>query len=194
MKDLLKITLNLTVLFFAAGAILAVVYVRTEPTIVLTKKLEKEKALKALIPDASVINTAGSYEPLEGREAEYYVAKGRGGEPLGYIAASYSKGYSSIISLLVAVDHSMRIKGITILEQQETPGLGDGIGDKKFQDQFSGKTLDELVVVKNPDPTKIEAITGATISSRAVTKGVRGAVKFMMEKYGVSVAEKTSKE
>ena len=183
MKDLIKITLNLAIIFICAGAILAVVYAGTEPRIELTKKLEKEKALKSLIPEAAFINTAGTYEPLEGKKAEYYIAKDKNGKPVGYIASSYSKGYSSIIHLFVAVDPAMRVKAINILDEQETPGLGDDIGKKYFQDRFKGKTLDQLVVVKNPDPAKIQAVTGATISSKEATKGVRTGVEFLMKTY-----------
>ncbi len=183
MKDMLKITLNLAIIFIFAGAILALVYAGTEPKIELTKKLEKEKALKSLIPEAAFINTAGVYEPLEGKKAEYYIAKDKEGKPVGYIASSWSKGYSSKINLLVAVDPSMRIMAINILDEEETPGLGDDIGKQYFQDRFKGKTLDQLVVVKTPDPTRIQAVTGATISSKAATKGVRTGVEFLMKTY-----------
>ena len=184
MKDIIKITLNLAILFVLAGAVLAIVYAKSEPQIVRVMKMEKQKALKALIPEAAVINSAGSYQPLPGRTSHYYVAKDKSGKPIGYIASSWSKGYSSFIHLFVALDPAMRIKAIKVLHEKETPGLGDDIGKKYFQDRFKGKTLNELVVVKVPDPTKIQAVTGATISSKACTRGVRTGVKFLMKTYG----------
>ncbi len=183
MKDLMKITLNLAIVFVLSGAVLAMVYAGTEPRIRAIKKVEKQKALKSLIPEASIINTAGVYEPLPGKTAHYYVAKDKSGKPIGYIATSYSKGYSSIIKMMVAADPEMRLKGIKVLDEQETPGLGDDVKQKYFQDRFKGKTLDQLVVVKNTDPTKIQAITGATISSKACTKGVRTGLKLLMKTY-----------
>ncbi|MDA8089354.1 MAG: RnfABCDGE type electron transport complex subunit G [Nitrospiraceae bacterium] len=183
MKDLIKITLNLVIVFLFAGAILALVYAGTEPRIEVIKKEETQKALKSLIPEASVINAAGTYEPLEGKKAIYYVANDKNGKPIGYIAASYSKGYSSVISMMVAADTNMKLKGIKILDEEETPGLGDDVKQKYFQDRFKGKTLDQLVVVKNPDPTKIEAITGATISSKAATQGVRTGLEQLIKTY-----------
>ncbi len=183
MKDLVKITLNLAVVFILSGAVLAFVYAGTEPRIKTIEKIEKQKALKSLIPEASVINSAGSYEPLPGKTAHYYVAKDKNGKPIGYIATSYSKGYSSIIKMMVAADPTMRLIGIKVLDEQETPGLGDDVKQKYFQDRFKGKTLDQLVVVKTPDPTKIQAITGATISSKACTKGVRTGLKLLMKTY-----------
>lgn len=183
MKDMIKITINLAVIFVVAGGILALVYAGSEPKIVAIKAQEKEKALKSLMPEASFINAAGIYEPLEGKKAGYYIAKDKNGKPIGYIATSYSKGYSSIIKLMVAADSRMRLKGIKILDEQETPGLGDDVSKPYFQDQFKGKTLDQLVVVKNPDPTKILAITGATISSKAATRGVTTGLQYLISKY-----------
>ena len=85
---------------------------------------------------------------------------------------------------MVGVDREMKITGIKIAFQQETPGLGTRIeevrkGDSApwFQEQFRGKTLESLEVVRAADPERIEAITGATISSQAVANSVREAVE-----------------
>ncbi len=184
-KEIIKITLNLVMVFIFAGVILALVYAKAEPQITLNKKVEKENALKALIPAAANITSMGTYQPLEDKTAHYYKAVDAKGNVLGYIAGSYSKGYSSILHMLVAVGTDMRVKAIKILDEGETPGLGDDIHKKYFDDRFKGKSLDQLVVVKDVDPTKIQAITGATISSKACTKGVRAGVKFIMKQYGV---------
>jgi electron transport complex protein RnfG len=76
------------------------------------------------------------------------------------------------------------VRKINILHQGETPGLGDEISTDPFMEQFRGKDLDHLVVIKGETEDKIQAITGATISSRAVTNGVKDGVKMLMEKYG----------
>ena len=94
---------------------------------------------------------------------------------------------------MVGVDNSMTLTGIKIAFQQETPGLGTRVEEVKsgskspwFQDQFKGKKLDQLQVVRGKTDDMIEAITGATISSRAVTKSVREAVQSLSEKTGQS--------
>ena len=70
-----------------------------------------------------------------------------------------------------------------MLHHAETPGLGDEIQKDYFKNQFKGKSIDNLVVVKTETPDKIQAITGATISSRAVTEdGVRKGVEMLKEK------------
>ena len=185
MKDFLKIALNMTAIFVCAGIILSLVFVKTAPVIRATMEKEKEQALKSLMPEASSITAGGTWEPVPGKEGEYYAVKDKSGL-LGYEVTTWSKGYSSFINILVGLNKDMSVRAIEILGHAETPGLGDEIEQPYFKGRFKGKRLDQLEVVKNPDPNAIEAISGATISSRAVAKGVRDAVKFMMEKYGVS--------
>jgi electron transport complex protein RnfG len=93
------------------------------------------------------------------------------------------QGYSSTIRTVVGVDREMSITGIKVAFQQETPGLGTRVEEVKrgqktswFQDQFKGKKIEQLEVVRAKDPARIEAITGATISSKAVTNSVREAL------------------
>ena len=66
---------------------------------------------------------------------------------------------------------SVTLVPVTVLEQNETPGLGTNVLSEKFQSQFKGKTLEEMKL-KN-DGGKLDAITGATISSKAAIKAVR---------------------
>ena len=84
-------------------------------------------------------------------------------------------GYSSIINALVGVDLNNKITGIGIISQQETPGLGSNIEKESFLSQFIGKGIEDLNIKK--DGGKIDAVTGATISSRAITSGVRNAIE-----------------
>jgi electron transport complex protein RnfG len=90
--------------------------------------------------------------------------------------------------MLVSVDNSLSIKDLNILHHGETPGLGDQVEDRKlFLDQFKGKSLKQLVLIKGETKENIQAITGATISSRAVTNGVKDAVQMLVDKYGAGV-------
>ena len=194
-KEILKITLNLVLVFVFAGIVLALVYAKAEPRIVATEKLEKENALKDVVPGAANITAAGTYEPIEGKTAQYYVAKDAQGNIIGYAADCYSKGYKSIISILIGTSKDMRLNSIKVLHEEETPGLGDEIDKQYFQEQYKGKAIGQLEVVKSPDPTKILAVTGATISSRAATKGVKTGLQYLIDKYqgGVTNSEGVSK-
>jgi len=181
MKEMLRITITLVIIFVAAGMIMASVFSKTAPIMAEAQKREKEEALKRLMPDADSIIEAGKWEPLH-KHAEYYEAK-KGNDVIGYIASTYGKGYSSYISILVAVDPSMRVRKISILSHGETPGLGDEIEQEYFKKRFEGKSIEQLEVVKVEGTDRVQAISGATISSRAVTNGVREAVKLLKERY-----------
>jgi electron transport complex protein RnfG len=185
-KDIFKITLNLVIIYVVGGLILAAVYATTQPVIVKKTIEEKRAALKAMMPDATSIDKMGIWKPHE-KEAEYYIAK-KDGKPIGYIIESYAKGYSSYINMLIAVNDALTVEKINILEQHETPGLGDEIEEPYFQKQFAGKTLDHLVVRKLPTDVDIQAVSGATISSRAVTEdGVKKGVEMLKEKLSSEV-------
>lgn len=181
MKEMLKITISLIVIFVSAGIIMAAVFAKTAPIMAAAQKKEKEDALKLLMPEADSIKEAGKWEPFQ-KHAEYYEAK-KGNDNIGYIASTYGKGYSSYISVLVAIEPSMKVKKISILGHGETPGLGDEIEQEYFKKRYEGKSLEQIEVVKVEGTDKVLAISGATISSRAVTNGVREAVKFLKEKY-----------
>ena len=168
-------------------------------------KLAKEKALFSALPDGA------KFEPKEANGFEYYEAFNIDGELIGYAFEGSASGYSSVIKVMVGVNTTAdTIKGISVTSQKETPGLGANIqaiktegtlwsaiasiGKEKvekeepepyFQQQFKNNSIDNLKVVKTSGTPYIEAITGATISSKAVTTAVSEAV----EKFKAAVIE-----
>ncbi len=204
-KEMLKITVNLVVIYVVGGLIMAFVYAKTSPIMFIKAKEEKEAALKLMMPEADKIATLGVWEPHE-KHAEYYAAQKCGelktisvkdektGEmkeeqecvnpsDIGFIVEGFGKGYSSYIHILASVDKNFIVQKIDILGHGETPGLGDEIEKDYFKSQFKGKSADNLVVIKGAAPDQIEAITGATISTRAVTEdGVKNGVIMLKEK------------
>ena len=125
---------------------------------------------------------------------------------VGYFVVAEKQGYSSRIKILVGAKPDMSIRAIRILYAAETPGLGERAKEVKsdktvwegeavaaalglsggeasasrepwFQEQFREKTLEQLVVVKDPDAQGIQAITAATVTSKAVTDCVRLALE-----------------
>lgn len=167
-KDIIKITLNLVVVYLIGGLILASVYAKTSPIMFKNNVIAKEKALKELMPDADDITKLGDWTIHE-KHAEYFVAK-KGGEVIGYVVQSFGKGYSSYIDTLIAVDKDFKVQKINILHHGETPGLGDEIEADSFKGQFKDKDMEHLKVLKTETKEYIQAISGATISSRAVTE------------------------
>jgi len=142
----------------------------------LIKMIKKAGALSvSQYSDFDPGEPKGTWEPSH-KHAEFFEVKGRDGEVAGYIVESYHKGYSGAPGIYVAMDNDLVVQKVEILSHGETPGLGDEIEKKYFKDQFRGKTLDKLEVVKGETPDMIQAITGATISTRAITYGARDAV------------------
>lgn len=204
-KEMAKITFNLVVLYVIGGLIMAFVYAKTSPIKFQKEKAEKEAALKLMMPEADKVVKLDDWETHE-KHAEYYAAQKCGeikiisvknektGEmteekecinpkDIGYIVEGYGKGYSSYIHVLASVDKNFILQKISILGHGETPGLGDEIEEDYFLNQFVGKSADNLVVIKRETEDKIQAITGATISSRAVAEdAVKNGVLMLKEK------------
>ncbi|HDN94620.1 MAG TPA: FMN-binding protein, partial [Nitrospirae bacterium] len=162
-KDMVKITLNLVVVYVIGGLIMAFVYAKTSPIMFIKAKEEKEAALKLMMPEADKIVSIGSWEPHE-KHAEYYAARKCGEKKtlsvtdektgavteevecidprdIGYIVETFGKGYASYIQLLASVNKDFIVQKISVLHHGETPGLGDEIGKDYFQNQFKGKGI-----------------------------------------------------
>jgi electron transport complex protein RnfG len=179
-KDIIKITLNLVIVYLIGGFILAFVYAKASPLIYRNAVEAEKKALKLLMPEADDIKKMGDWTSHD-KHAKYFVAQ-KGGDVIGYVVQSYGKGYSSYINVLVATDKDFVVQKISILGHGETPGLGDEIEAAWFQDQFKGKSLEHLKVIKGETKEDIQAISGATISSRAVTEdAVKHGVEFLIK-------------
>ncbi len=193
MKDMIKITLPLVVIFVVAGIIMALTYQKTYPDRFQAEKKEKEDALKEMAPDATdPIKAAGTWT-VNNKPYEYYQATASG-KPVANIAETAGKGYSSYIKMLVSLSTDMKIRDVKILDMNETPGLGDQVYEKSFLDQFKGKSLSQIVLIKGETKENIQAISGATYSSRGVTNGVKDAVQTLVDKYGAAVNTAAAQE
>lgn len=178
-KDIFKITLNLVIVYLIGGFILAFVYANASPKVFRNNEKAEQDALKLLIPGAD-FSKLGDWT-IHDKHAKYFEAK-KGGETVGYVIQSFGKGYSSYINTFVAVDRDFKVQKINILGHGETPGLGDEIEADSFKDQFKDKDLDHLKVLKTETKEYIQAISGATISSRAVTEdAVKNGVAFLIK-------------
>jgi electron transport complex protein RnfG len=178
-RDMVKISLNLVVVYVVGGALLAAVYVKTSPIIYQNSIKEKKAALEKIMPEANRIEKLGEWT-VHDKKAEYYIAK-KDSLVCGYCIESYGKGYSSLIHVLLAVDTACRVKRMSVLSHAETPGLGDEIEAGWFKNQFAGKVSAQMKVIKSATSENIQAISGATISSRAVTEdAVKNALEYLV--------------
>lgn len=172
-----QIALNLAAACLISGGILAATYFITNP-VAEQKKIEmNNKAMKTLVKDAD------SFKAVEGKEG-WYTAN-RGSDLLAYIVPVETKGYGGVIKMLAAITPEGKETDFTILSANETPGLGDNASKDSFRKQFNGKGPDQMVVVKDPSKKdNIQALTGATISSKAVTKGIKEAEESVLQLKG----------
>lgn len=171
--SILAITSNLALAAFFSGLVIAAVYFVTAPVAKVKAEEMRVEALKNLAKDAD------HFEDVEGRDG--WVEAFAKGAVIAYIVPAETKGYGGVMKLLVAVSKDGKVLGYTILSHNETPGLGDNADKQFFKDRFIGKTADDIEIVKDPSDTKhIQALTGATISSRAVARAVKQAVEDVM--------------
>jgi len=193
MKDFFRLPAVLTITAIIAAGALAYVFNITKPKIEAEKRLVMEQSLRQVLPSA---NSGVLVSVKNGKKIEYY--KGYASPDttnlVGYIVISSAHGYSSTIEVMVGVDTSWVIQGIEILSEAETPGLGAKTTEIKygektpwFQRQFIGKKGGNLGVDK--DGGQIKSVTGATISSRAVTHAVNLAIKHLQKLLGKAPSE-----
>lgn len=170
---------NLTVFGLLSGVILAGVFGVADPLIKENKARELKKAIFTVLPEARDYVTVP--RAVKGEAFNVYVGLDEDGEPVGVAFKADGNGFSGNVGVMVglAMDY-VHLKGIEILEQLETPGLGDRIREPEFKDQFKGvevkPELGYIKFVKPEKPNQIQAITGATISSDAVVTNINNAV------------------
>jgi Na+-translocating ferredoxin:NAD+ oxidoreductase subunit G len=193
-RDILKLGIVLMVYSVIAGASLAYVNLMTKEKVASNKTLAEELARKEVLPgmeggfDLKGKMAVGSYE------FPWWIgytdqAKSSVG---GYVFIAKGKGYSSVIETMVGVGKDFKITGIKVVFQQETPGLGTkiteikyGENDPWFYRQFKGKSVEDNLKVKKDGGT-IDAMTGATISPRAVTDSINKGLTKLKEAAGGS--------
>ena len=188
MKGILKNTTVLLAITLVAVTALAFVYELTKEPIARAEQQAKAEAYGAVYAQAASFDTV---EGAAGRLSAFNASRTDGssveeclaacdanGNVLGYVlTAASSKGYGGEIKLLVAVTPDEHVIDFKILAHNETPGLGDNAGKEPFRAKIRGKDAAHLIVTKDQGNTDdVQAMTGATISSRAVTRGVKSAV------------------
>ena len=107
------------------------------------------------------------------------------GKIAGYAVNVNPSGYGGEMNMMVGLDENYQVTGVQIVKSSETPGLGSKAGEPKFLSQFMGKGADVTVVKGNAKAdNEVVAVSGATISSNAVTTGVTDAIKLAKEAGG----------
>lgn len=168
--------LTLVVLFSVVA--LTLVDTVTEERIAANKREAIKQMLAALFPEMADFvqdEESGLYSLFDASAVatdeeteETFVRSGF--PPIGFAFMTNGRGYGGKIGILVGLEVNRAVRGIRIISHQETPGLGAKITSLDFLDQFAGLSTDALAIRR--DGGAVDAITGATISSRAVAEGV----------------------
>lgn len=182
-STLRNMVMSLTLISLTASACLGFVYELTKEPIALSILNKKLNAIRQVTPEFDNNPNDEMYRlPTgEGDSLDIYPAK-KNGEIVGYAVNTYtSKGFSGNISLMAGFKTDGTILSITVLDHKETPGLGTKMTEPEFKEQFTGKNPAEFKLKVKKDGGQIDAITAATISSRAFCDAVQRAYNTLQK-------------
>ncbi len=179
MKEMLRLTLTLTLFCLISGGLLAGVDALTRERIAEVKKEREQTARNDVLPEHDNVPEAVAVSHLD-REWEFFVARKAGAFAGAAVETRSPNGYGGEIRLMVGFGSDGKSTGIAILEQKETPGLGANIDTPDFRDKLTGKDIEKTNWRVKKDGGDIDHITAATISSRAVVDAVREALDAYM--------------
>lgn len=175
-SNLTNMVLTLFIITLISGGVLGYVYDLTKEPIQQAKTAKKIKAIKSVLPPFDNDPNADMKKIAVGDiNIDLYPAKLEG-KTSGIAVRTFSKkGFSGLVWLMVGFEPDGTIYNIEVLEHQETPGLGTKMATPKFKDQFKGKNPSDFKLKVKKDGGDVDAITAATISSRAFCDAVQRA-------------------
>ncbi len=183
MKGILHILATLTIIGSIAGLSLALVAGWANPLIEKNRIAETEKAVYLVNPKAK------SYKKIDDPALEIYQVFDEANQPLGYSMIYNGNGFQGNIRVMIGVAPDLKtVNSIEVLEQSETPGLGTKVLEEPYKGQYKGLVVDPSVVIVKGVPAsapgEVQAVTGATISSRAVAAIVTAGLEQLRKKFG----------
>jgi Na+-translocating ferredoxin:NAD+ oxidoreductase subunit G len=177
-STLRNMILSLVLISMVMSASLGVVYLRTKGPIETASKQKELEAIKMVLPEFDSDPTKNSLE--KDGVIVYQVSKQN--TPVGFAIKSFTdKGFGGHIEIMAGFLSDGSINKITVLSHKETPGLGTKMTEPKFSDQFSGKNPGSYTLKVKKDGGQVDAITAATISSRAYCDALQRAYITMKE-------------
>lgn len=179
-KEILIPAVSLFVICIVVTALLALTNMVTAPQIEKLAVETEEAAKQEVLADA--VSFSGAKElQKDGTAYTYYEGLSADGSTIGYVFSTSAKGYGGDIAVMVGVKTDGTVAGVNILSISETAGLGMNATNEDFLAQFLGKS-GEIGVLKNgSSDTEIQALTGATITSKAMASAVNQALALYQE-------------
>lgn len=175
-KEILVPAVSLFIICLVVTALLAVTNMVTAPKIDELAAERQNEAKKVVLSDAESFSDEKTVEK-DGVQYTYYEGLSQSEEKIGYVFLTSAKGYGGDIDIMVGIGNDGSVKGVTVLSISETAGLGMNAKNDKFLNQYKDKNS-EISVIKTgtPSDNEIQALTGATITSKAVTSAVNTAL------------------
>jgi len=158
----------ITLVVFLAVIFLGQTYAVASPRIEYQRGLRKERMLKGIFPEMT-------HSIPEDDIYRIY----SDGDKIGYAFTTEGRGFGGPIDILVGLKDPETVRGIGIVSHRETPGLGARITEKEFLARFAGLNIADVALTR--DDGRIDGITAATISARAVADTVRKAMEDRLE-------------
>ena len=202
MNKILKNTVILTIITLVSGVALGGVYQITKEPIAKAQEEAKQEAYQQVFEDADAFevlkvdaqeaaDAVASAGVDDGAVIDEAVEAIQGGETIGYVITSTDpNGYGGDIQVSVGIQSDGTVSRIAILSISETAGLGMKAAEPDFYEQYSGKQTDHFYVSKDGgEGEEIDAISGATITSRAVTGAVNSSLGYFQNVLGGSADE-----
>lgn len=174
-KTIVHLAGVLFLIAFAATLLLTVCNAMTKDRIAMLEQQAETEAMQAVLPVAEAFEEI----PGNGSEVVKHIFCGtRAGDTVGWCVSVTPKGYGGEINMMVGVSPGGTVAGVKIISMSETPGLGAKASEPSYYEQYFEQT-GPISVIKSGDPkdNEVVAISGATITSRAVTDGVNAALE-----------------
>ncbi|HMA99421.1 MAG TPA: RnfABCDGE type electron transport complex subunit G [Spirochaetota bacterium] len=180
-SSFLNMFFSLTGIALMAALVLAYTYGKTKDLIEQTRLKEKKAAVNKVIPSFDNNPLKEMYTNKDFPALKFYPARLHN-TAVGTAVVSSVQGFSDKIKIMAGFTTNIKIIKIVVLEQKETPGLGSKIQNSSFLKQFRGLKPQPSAVKVKKDGGNIDAITAATISSRAFCQAVQKAVNALQNK------------
>ena len=184
--------INMVYVLFVIAAIsglaLGYVYSITKEPIAKAKQAKIERAVKEVLPEFDQVKPSYkvmAYDGSQPKDSLEFFDASLNGEYVGTAVNTFTmKGFSGLIKLMVGFKPDGTIFKISVLDHKETPGLGTKMSTPKFIDQFNGVHPGSFKLKVKKDGGDVDAITAATISSRAFSDATDRAFKTFMKNRG----------
>ncbi len=180
LKEILIPTISLFLISLVVTALLAITNSVTAPKIEQLQ-IETENKTKSQVLGIAKEFSQAKTVSLDGVDYTYYEGYGEAKELVGFVFTTSAKGYGGDIVTMVGVKADGKVAGVDFLSISETAGLGMNADKDDFKSQFIDKSGDIGVNKNTPAENEIQALTGATITSKAVTDAVNIALDLYEE-------------